>query len=524
MTDRIQPQAILGTTGLKRAGGYIIEEPLANLRGQRGMKFYGEMVDTCSVLGAVHFVVDSLVRQVPWRVATQKGQESNQDALKWKEWLEGVMLDMSMSFEDFISECMSAITYGHTPFEIVYKRRKGDTNDPRTRSQFTDGLYGWRRLDIRAQDTIQRWEFGGDDNGLTGFWQQDPYVGLNTVFIPMEKALLMRTRASKNNPEGRSLMRACVRDYHFWKRITENEAIGVGRDLTGMLVASVPPEMLSPNATADMKYTLGQIERMVQQAQVDERMGAVFPSELNSEAKPTGFKLALLGTPGSRSIPTDPIVKRYEARMLMNFMAEFIMIGQEKVGTQALYAGKSNLFGIGMGTLLNGYASVLNNYGVARLMTLNNVPRPLWPIFEHGDVSSPDLDKLGTLLQAMSVSGVLSPNKKLEGKILEGAGLPPPDEEADPTLDDSIPTPADGEDVGTGLLSDRQVKAVLDVNASLKKGDLDRPAAIKLLGATLGLNPAKAAEYISAETDDTQKPEETDPRKLERGAKADVAR
>lgn len=517
------PLDTVGTTGLRWVGGYIDEEYLSNLRGQRGMRYFNEMQDNCSVVGAIMFVIDSLLRQVSWRLVTPKGKEDDQEALKWRDFGDTLIKDMSHTWEDFISEVLTFMIYGYSPFEIIYKLRKGDNENPRVRSDYNDGLWGWRKLEIRSQDTVQRWEFADFDRGIAGLWQQDTYAPRKgTVFIPIEKMLLFRTKSIKNNPEGRSLLRSSARDYHFMKRAQENEAIGIGRDLGGMVVMEVPPELLVPNASPAHRQLRGQLEKMVQQAQVDERMGVVIPSETNAEGKPSGFKLRLMQGAGGQRINTNDIIKRYESRIAMGFLAEFIMIGTEKVGTQSLFQGKSNLFGIAMGTLLDRISSVLNRFAIARVMRLNNVPRELWPEFSHGDVASPDLDKLGTFLQALSTTGMLSPNDQLESRLLEMAGLPVPDETASPALDDSVITPADGEDQATGLMSDRQSEAVLNVNEKLLDGKIDYEVAVTLLENVLGVNTETAKRYVSKPKAAPEKEDDVDKDTLSQHAQLDV--
>ncbi|NAZ37163.1 hypothetical protein [Rubellimicrobium sp. CFH 75288] len=54
---------VVGTTGLRLSGGAIIEEFLPELRGQRGARTFREMADNESTLGAVIFVVTTLLRQ-----------------------------------------------------------------------------------------------------------------------------------------------------------------------------------------------------------------------------------------------------------------------------------------------------------------------------------------------------------------------------------------------------------------------------------------------------------------------------
>ena len=115
------------------------------------------------------------------------------------------MDDMKETWIDTISEILSFLTYGWSFHEIVYKRRMGKTKDVRTRSKYSDGLIGWQKLPIRAQETLYQWEYDNEDNLLGMTQMPPPDFGMFT--IPMEKALLFRTKSRKNNPEGRSILR-----------------------------------------------------------------------------------------------------------------------------------------------------------------------------------------------------------------------------------------------------------------------------------------------------------------------------
>jgi hypothetical protein len=198
-------------------------------------------------------------------------------------------------------------------------------------------------------------------------------------------------------------------------------------------------------------------------------------------------------------IDTNDIIKRYESRIAMTFLAEFIMIGTEKVGTQTLFQGKSNLFGIALNTQLENITTVFNRFCIGRLMRLNSVPRPLWPELKHGDAASPDLEKIGAFVTAMGAAGLLSPNRPLENKLLTMASLPTPEEEDLQVYDDPTkPTPATGPDMASGLLSERQIDAVLKINEKVADGKLDRGPALELLASALGMDTSSAAKYLSA--------------------------
>ena len=492
----------LGSTGLKQHSGFIHEELLARLRGRNGVKLYDEMSQNNAIVGTVLFILDMIVRQVEWRVETPKGMEDNPAAIHEKEFIEGAINDMSHTWEDLISEVLTMLVFGWSFHEIVYKIRRGNTRNPKTRSKFDDGRWGWRKIEARAQDTLWSWLFD-EEGGLDGMIQQDIYrpTGGNVV-LPIEKSILFRTRSRKGNPEGKSLLRPAVRSWFFLKRIQEIEAIGIERDLTGMPIFEVPRELLIEDATPEDKALKIALETMIQQIRVDERWGGIIPAELNSEGNPTGFKFRLATTGGRRMIDTNAIVMRYESRIAMVFMAEFIMIGMNQVGTQGADVSKKDLFKLALETILTDMiASPFNRFGVGRLMSLNRVPQELWPRVVPASLDSPDLEKMGNFVESLATAGILTANNRpLENKLLSDARLPaPPDEEQEIFDDPTQPTPREFSDQTTGVLSQSQISAVMDINRGIKKREITRDAAKELAASALGMDTASVERFLIEE-------------------------
>ena len=493
------PNESFGTSGLRHAAGFVHEEFLSRLRGQQGVQFWREMWDSSAVVGAIMFIIQSLLRQVPW---TLESASDNADAKQWQEFGESCLEDMEHTWSDFISEVMSFLVFGWSWFEIVLKLRKGpDGDDPTTQSEFTDGRWGIRKLEIRSQDTLWQWGFTYDGT-LRGLVQLDTWnsLGRGPVFIPLEKSLHFVTRRFKNNPEGYSLLRPVTRAYHYLKRMEELEAIGWQKDLTGMPYMEVPQDMLMDSAPPAYKKLVASLQTMLQQIQVDERYCAMVPSSKKSDGTESGFKLGLLTTGGRRTIDTSSAIQRYNVQVMQAFSADFLQVGQSKVGTQSLFEGKTNLFLLGISYYLDIIQTTINRNLIPKLMKLNGVPRKLWPQFTHGKLDKPDLDSLGKFLVALGQAGILSPNRNLEHKVLELADLPTPEEEDLEVYSDvTRPTPASPEDFATGLMSERQTKLVLDVNEKVASGKMDRKIAAKLLSHGLGMDEKNAMDFVSEE-------------------------
>lgn len=409
----------LGISGLDTAGGKVLEEKIKELSGKRLIHTYRDMQDNDPIIGAMLFAIENLIRQVEWRVDAASDDEPDVLAA---DFLESCFNDMSQPFEDTLSEILTMLPFGFSYHEVVYKMRNGKSEDPTQRSRFSDGRIGWRKMPIRAQETIEDWDFD-EDGGIQGMWQQAPPYW-KRVYIPIDKSLLFRTTSKKNNPEGKSVLRNAFRPWYFKKHIENIEGIGIERDLAGLPVAWVPPEILSPSATPDQKVVLDAIKDMVVNVRRDEQEGLVLPMAYDEGGK-LMYDFKLLSSGGSRQFNTTEVINRYKQEMAMTVLADFILLGHEKVGSFALNSSKTNLFTTALGAWMNSIAAVFNRIAIPRLFELNNLQVRELPILSFGDIETVDLAELGTYITQLAASGVeLFPDPKLEAWLKRQASLP----------------------------------------------------------------------------------------------------
>jgi phage gp29-like protein len=402
----------IGRSGLRQWGGYVYEEFLPELYGIRAVQKYKEMSENDAVVGAMLFAIEMLLRKVDWRVEPYSSAREDQEAA---DFLTSCMDDMSHTWADTISEVLTMLIYGWAYHEIVYKRRQGPSRDPTKNSKYNDGRIGWRKLPLRAQNTLLRWEFD-DTGGIQGMWQNSP-PDYQLRFIPIEKALLFRTRTNKGNPEGRSVLRNAYRAWYFKKQIEVIEGIGVERDLAGLPVLT-PPEGLdiwNPD-DPEMVKLLRQAESTVRNIRRDEMEGVV---------KPAGWTLELLNSGGRRQLDVNAIIQRYDQRIAMSVLADFILLGSEQVGSYALAVSKSDIFMQALHAWLDMIAEVFNRYAIPRLFALNpGLPQENLPTLQHGEVDAPNLQELGQFIKDLTGVGVLTPGPELEGYLRQVANLP----------------------------------------------------------------------------------------------------
>lgn len=422
--------AQLGSPGLRRAGGYVYEERHPKLAGYLGARVYREMGDNDAVVGAVLYVIKMLCRSVEWRM---ERTAETPEAVEAEEFAESCRTDMSHTWAHFIAEVLSCVQYGWSYHETVYKIRRGPRQiDGRFRSRFNDGRIGWRKLDLRAQESLIRWQYDEKTNtSLRGLWQmpQDVY---RELFVPIDRALLFRVEAPRNNPEGRSLLRTAYRSWWFIKRLEEIEAIGISRDMTGVPVATVPPSALTSAATDGEKQLVTTATSMVEQLHRDEREGIVWPAEEiagpNGQSVKTGYGLKLMASGGTRQVDADKTIRRHQSRMAMTLLCEWLMLGADKSGSYSLIGEKTDLFAVALEAILDSVADVMNTFAIPRLMAINAFPEEVWPKLVHGNVAKVDVAAVATAINQLVGASVITPDNKLERKLREMMGLPLPDE------------------------------------------------------------------------------------------------
>ena len=403
----------LGSSGLRRSGGTITEEFLAVLQGVKGFKVYREMRDNDPVIGAMLYAIDKVVTRLEWRV---EGDDE-----RTATFVQECLDDMSDSWDATLQNILSMLVYGWSFHEIVYKIRRGLTDDPRTNSLYSDGRIGWRKWPVRAQETMQEWLID-ERGGIQGMIQIDPSGG-GLHRIPIEKALLFRTTTNRNNPEGYSLLRNAYRPWFYKRRIEEIEAVGIERDLAGLPMAYVPPEYLMNTASPAQKAVLQSITEIVQNVKRNEQEGIVFPSSYDEQGNRV-FDLTLLSASGARQFDTGGVIQRYDQRIAMSLLSDFLLLGSDRVGSFALGTAKIDLWTLAVDSIAKSIAEVVNQFAIPRLLKLNAMRTDRMPQLTYGQVSSVELTEVADYVSKLVGVGAIMPDSSLESHLRQLGDLP----------------------------------------------------------------------------------------------------
>jgi hypothetical protein len=524
LVDRVAnetPLAELGSTGLRHYAGTIDEEFLPQLRGTRQIRVFQEMRDNDPTIGAMFFAVEMLMRQVRWTVEPGTPDQSD---VELADFVNSARLDMADTWEDTLASIFSFLTFGFSIHEEVYKRRDGDNpNDPTRHSIHSDGRIGWRKLPVRAQDTVHRWIFNPETDEVDGMVQLPP-PDFRFRTIPAAKYLLFRTTAAKANPQGRSVLRNAYRPWYFKRRVEEIEGIGIERDLAGLPMMGVPARIMSKDAKPEEKALYAEIRNMLRDVRRDEREGIIVPRAWDKDDHEL-YSFSLVRSGGRRQFDTTTIVNRYDRQIASVALADFILLGQQRVGSYALADSKTELFGVALGAWLDTVTAQFNRVGIPRLLRINGIERDKPPRLVHGDVEVVDLTEIGEYVSKLTGAGMpLFPDDDVENMLRAQGGLPEkPEGEAGAVPPGQLTPemiaeltgrevgadpPAPGsegervidaaEDVEASKFNGAQVTAIVDLATKVATNELGRDSAIAILGVAFNLDPGKANEILGA--------------------------
>lgn len=211
------PLAEWGGLGLEEYSGFIRQAYTSELYWPTVAPLYNRIWRSDPEVTIVRSLFDALSGQLAlgWQLPAHAGgielDDPSDDDQRALEFAYSVLEDIEGGINDWMTGCMTRVPfYGWGWWEAVPGIRKTGwrppDNDP-WRSQYDDGLVGYRRLAFRQYNSFSNWET--DANGrLLGMHQSLPQG--RSVYMPVERSLHI-TYGDRDNPEGLASMEAMWR-------------------------------------------------------------------------------------------------------------------------------------------------------------------------------------------------------------------------------------------------------------------------------------------------------------------------
>lgn len=340
-----------GYTGVAQWNGRLTERYLSSLQGPAGIAKFAEMLRKEPAV----FTADRLVRltaqQAKWTVVPASDSAPDRKAA---EFLEQCMGDMSHSLDVAIDNAMTAQWFGFSVLEICWKRRMG-RKVPKSQpsSAFDDGLIGVRKLAMRRQETVDRWDFD-KWGGVQGIIQLgDDYT---PIPIPIDKLLHFVVIPDRGNPEGLALGEVAYKVYHMLENFEIIDGIGAERAHIGLPVF----EWLAMPKPEDRAAA----QTMGQNLVVNEQQYVELPGNM--------VKFSLVSITNTNADALRARINQLRWEIVGLVFGNYIRLGTTDTGNRALSETLADAFTRGVDAMLNtGIAEVLNHHLVPRLFAAN---------------------------------------------------------------------------------------------------------------------------------------------------------
>jgi hypothetical protein len=334
---------------------------------------------------------------------------------------------MEHSWQDFIQEVSSMNIHGFCANEIVLRKRLQSKG-----SKYNDGKIGIQKLPIRSQDSISAWDYD-DDQNLVGLTQTVAKVSKtgrvllsskgDKITLPREKFLLFRLGKKKDSPIGESPLKGCYYSWKYKTSVEELESVGMQRDLSGVPIAWIPPQLMANDAEPEVQAQYNMWQNIVRNTHNNEQAGMVLPLMYDDITKQPLFKFELLKNDGGKAYDTKSIKEYYCNAILTALSADILLMGQSSSGSYALGNIKGTLAAMAVESKLKEICNVINQHLIPLLGKLNGWNIARLPTMTAEDLEAISLEEVSKYLQRVGSIGFLPRTPEVVNKILDVLGL-----------------------------------------------------------------------------------------------------
>jgi len=390
-------QKILGDRGLSMWAGYLNEEWYSELKPWTNeAKYVLEARDDAIISMLLAAVKLPIVKA---EISVEPASDDYADLVA-ADWLEANLDQMHrQSKRKWINDTLESIEFGFSIGEIVLEKR-------------SDGRMWLRNIEPRGQETLRRWGLEDQQHPdiVTHFVQRGFRGGTprQEVAIPLDKCLHITLQARKGSPQGKSFLRSLYIPYKYLKNYRAFEGIGIERDIGGTPILKLP-EGIGTIDSAEFTELKKQMEGL----RNDQALYVTLPE---------GFELDSFS--GSKQLNIRDVIKDYEKLILMRLFAQFLQLGMDNVGTQALVEGSHDFFALGLEAIQDEIMEQVNDQLVPYLFRFNSFPGTTGlPKVVWSKPGKMDIENVVKWFENGARSKIFTPTRDDEQRLRDEMGL-----------------------------------------------------------------------------------------------------
>lgn len=387
-----------GSSGIQNNSGYISEEYLHALQGNKAADVYDKMRRSDSKIKKVLKAVKDPIRSASWEV--QAAGDTPEQILH-KEFVEHVLFEdmhKDAAFSQVLNEALTFMEFGHTVFEKIHKVVLGH-------KVFGDYI-GIKKLSWRSPRTIHKFNIDPATEDLVSVTQYAYGDASRTVDIPAKFLVIMTLDREGANWAGVSGLRNC---YGAWLRkqtFLKLLAIGIEKYAVPTPIGNVPVQ-----SGPDYEAFIDALERYTSH----ETNYITLPKGWTIDLKDTNFDPAKV-----RSAIDSENMEIVDA-FIANFL-ELAMSGGG--GGRALSEDMSSFFLSGITQIANIFADAMNGDVIKDLVDLKFGPQDKYPKLVPTGITDKAGTDLASALKSLVDSKVIIPDDPLEENIRKRFDFP----------------------------------------------------------------------------------------------------
>lgn len=404
-----EPQGSYGTDVFH---GYINEEYLSKLLGVARAKALDEIRLGDYQASACLDAVRNPILGASWKV--EPGEQGVPDYQRHAEFIEHVLFkDMELSWLQFITEALTHVDFGFSVHERVDKAVIGHPK--------WGNYIGLRGLFWRSPKTIEQWNVDPVSGKLLGVRQLANGDLQRNAWIDSQFLLVYSRKREGANYEGVSALRPCYGPWFRKQILLKLGTIGAERFAIPTPSVAVPP---GAEGTADFSRMKTVLQRWLSH----ERSSLMYPKEWELELLSGNFDPEKL----------DKVVDSEDKRMVKAFLVNFLELGLNGTGTQALSRDLSDFFLEGVEYVAEIICEGLNRNIIPGLIDRNFGPQACYPTLSASGISDRAGKEFGELISGLGSAGFLTADDPLEENLRDRIGLP----KSDPLTRRKAPAPS----------------------------------------------------------------------------------
>lgn len=445
-----------GASGTVNFNGFLVAlEYNEDLVGERGIDTWERMRSSDGAVAEALGHITAPILNATWEIEPASTEPID---LEIAEAVRRAYFEWPVQpFSEYLDQALDYLVFGHQVFEraemvvdegIEYE----DPNPPPEPDERTSPMIEiperqfltWRRFAQRLPKSISKWNV---EQGELVSIQQQVFTdgGYDTPTIDANRLIVFVNQRRGDDFTGRSMLRAAWKHWVLKELVEKIEAVALERHGVGVWIA------YPPQSRKDDGAYLTRLEDILKNI----RAGAMSyivapdPKAQSSVAGQDGVLFECVRPEGQAPDFTSAI-NRHRGDIKGSILVRFSELGHGQTGARATSDTQSEVWYDALHSAAKHFGEV--NDDPIRWFVDANYGHDRYPRLVAQDIESRSLEEFANAHFKLVGGGAIVPDRSYRAFVRQSMGAPPEDSPEDGA--EGTPSPADGDDPGSGLIED----------------------------------------------------------------------